>query len=45
LVNEVLDLEKFDEETKEWQPLTKGKIVLQAEGAELFYRNVFIKSL
>jgi hypothetical protein len=26
-------------------PLTKGKIQLQSEGAEVFYRNIEFKSL
>lgn len=42
-VNELFDLEYFNKETKEWNPLKKGKILLQAEGAEVFYRNIFIK--
>jgi uncharacterized protein YdbL (DUF1318 family) len=29
----------------EWRPLTKGKILLQLEGAELFYRNIELKPL
>ena len=29
----------------EWVPLDKGRITLQAEGAEVFYRNVEIRSL
>jgi hypothetical protein len=28
-----------------WEPLTKGKILLQQEGAEVFYRNIEIKML
>lgn len=28
-----------------WDPLNKGKIAFQAEGAEIFYRNIEIKSL
>ena len=28
-----------------WQPLTKGKIIFQLEGAEVFYRNLEIKEL
>lgn len=28
-----------------WDPLDKGKIAFQAEGAEIFYRNIEIKSL
>lgn len=45
LVNEVLDLQYFDEQTQTYKPLTKGKILLQAEGAEVYYRNIFIKEL
>ena len=28
-----------------WVPLTKGKIALQLEGAEVFYRNIELKLL
>lgn len=28
-----------------WQPLTKGKIIFQLEGAEVFYRNLELKDL
>lgn len=28
-----------------WEPLDKGKIAFQAEGAEIFFRNIEIKSL
>ena len=45
VVNEVFDLARYDEDSKEWKPLTKGKILLQAEGAEIFYRNIYLKSL
>ena len=43
LVNEALNLERLDQKNENWLPLTKGKILLQAEGAEIFYRNVYIK--
>lgn len=43
VVNEALNLERYDKKNKKWIPLTKGKILLQAEGAEVFYRNIFIK--
>jgi len=29
----------------EWQPLTKGRIIFQLEGAEVFYRNIEIRDL
>lgn len=45
LVNEVFDLQRYHEDSKEWKPLTKGKILLQAEGAEIFYRNIYLKAL
>ncbi len=45
LVNEVTQLKYWDEATKAWLPLTKGKILLQAEGAEIFYRNVTLQPL
>jgi len=28
-----------------WVPLTRGKIIFQLEGAEVFYRNIQIKDL
>jgi hypothetical protein len=28
-----------------WQPLTEGPIMLQAEGAELFYRAIELRPL
>lgn len=45
LVNEVTQLKFWDEATKAWLPLTKGKILLQAEGAEIFYRNITLQPL
>lgn len=43
LVNEAIDMKYWDETTAAWQPLTSGKILLQAEGAEIYYRNIQIK--
>lgn len=43
LVNEALDMRYWDETAQDWRPLTSGKILLQAEGAEIFYRNIQIK--
>lgn len=45
VVNEVFDLARYHEDSEEWKPLTKGKILLQAEGAEIFYRNIYLKAL
>jgi hypothetical protein len=45
VANRVTKLKSWDEATASWQPLTKGKILLQAEGAEIFYRNVTIQPL
>lgn len=45
LVNEVTQLKQWDNVAKAWVPLTKGRILLQAEGAEIFYRNVTIQPL
>ncbi len=39
-VNAALDIKFYDERTGSWKPLLKGRILLQAEGAEIFYRNV-----
>lgn len=45
LVNEAIDMQYYDNVSQSYKPLTKGKILLQAEGAEVYYRNVFIKKL
>jgi hypothetical protein len=34
-----------DGDARTWQPLARGKIALQAEYAEVFYRNIEIKTL
>ncbi len=47
VVNEALHMRYREDDTSEWdwQPLTKGRIFLQAEGAEVFYRNIRLKPL
>lgn len=45
LVNEAINMQRYDEGIKAWVPLTKGQILLQAEGSELFYRNITIQDL
>jgi hypothetical protein len=45
LVNEAIEMKKWDEEQNKWIPLIKGKILLQAEGSEIFYRNVTLKPI
>lgn len=47
VVNEAIHMRYREDENSEWdwQPLTKGRIFLQAEGAELFYRNIRLKPL
>lgn len=45
VVNEALDMQKWNEVLGIYEPLTSGKIVIQAEGAELYYRNIFIEPL
>ncbi len=44
LVNEIIDA-RYPTESGSWRPLTQGKILLQAEGAEIFYRNIYLESL
>jgi len=43
--NRVTALKTWDEATGAWQPLTAGKILLQAEGSEVFYRDVVLVPL
>jgi len=45
LVNEAIDMKKWDAVQNKWTPLTKGKILLQAEGSEIFYRNITLQGL
>lgn len=45
LVNEAFDIKSWDETTETWVPLNAGKILLQAEGAEIFYRNIVLVPL
>ena len=44
-VNEAIDIKYWDKEKLTWKPMIRGKILLQAEGAEIFYRNIEIKEL
>lgn len=39
------DIRELDSSGENWIPLNKGKILLQVEGAEVFYRNIEIKEL
>jgi 3-keto-disaccharide hydrolase len=43
--NKGTDIQQLDKDEKNWVPLKKGKILFQAEGAEVFYRNIEIKEL
>lgn len=43
VVNEAIDMSRWDENQQQWLPLVRGPILLQAEGAEIFYRNIEIK--
>ena len=42
LVNAVFDAERPGAEVGEWVPLRRGPVALQAEGAELYYRRVWL---
>ena len=44
-VFEATDLRQLDIANKTWQPLTHGRIALQAEFAEVLYRNVELRPL
>lgn len=45
VVNEAIDMKYWNEAEGSWQPLTRGRILLQAEGAEIFYRNISLAPL
>lgn len=45
VVNEAIDMRRWDEASSSWQPLTHGPIALQAEGAEIFYREIVLEPL
>jgi hypothetical protein len=44
-VNEAIAMKKWDAKLNAWIPLTKGKILLQAEGSEVFYKNVLLQEI
>jgi hypothetical protein len=41
----VTDIKSFDTASQSWVRLDHGKIALQAEFAEVYYRNIQIKHL
>jgi len=45
VVNRASDFHQLGEDGKTWIQLKKGKILFQAEGAEIFYRNIELKEL
>lgn len=45
VVNRVTDLHQLGEDGESWIPLEEGKILFQAEAAEIYYRNIEIKEL
>lgn len=45
VANRLTGLKTWDPATSTWVPLTKGKILLQAEGAEIYYRSVVLQPL
>ena len=45
LVNEAQQLQFWDQSLQAYQDLYQGKILLQAEGAEIYYRNIYLKNL
>jgi hypothetical protein len=40
-----IDMKQWDAATTSWKPLTEGRILLQAEGAEVSYRNIPLTAL
>ena len=45
LVNKALRMKYWDADSKKWLPLARGRILLQAEGAEILYRYVTLTPL
>jgi hypothetical protein len=45
LVNEAINMKYWSDEKERWEPLSSGRILLQAEGSEVFYRNIFLTQL
>ncbi|MBC2608107.1 3-keto-disaccharide hydrolase [Pelagicoccus albus] len=46
IVNEAIHMRYREDESEwSWMPLDRGRIFLQAEGAEVFYRNIRLQSL
>jgi hypothetical protein len=45
IVNEAIDMKRWNDNAGEWEPRLDGKILLQAEGAEIFYRNISITEI
>lgn len=43
LVNAITNMERWDAEVGAYVPLTSGRILLQAEGAQVSYRNITIE--
>jgi hypothetical protein len=44
VVNEVVSIMQWDAGRENYMPLNRGKILLQAEGSEVFYRNIRIET-
>lgn len=45
VANHITDLKFWDADARAWRPLSRGKILLQAEGSEVYYRNVVLLPL
>jgi hypothetical protein len=45
IVNEAIDMKRWNADKGEWEPRTNGQILLQAEGAEIFYRNISLTKI
>ncbi len=45
VVNSILNMERWDEAAGAYVPLESGKILLQAEGADISFRNISISTL
>jgi hypothetical protein len=44
-LNAITELQEWDDQSGDWVGLASGAIGLQAESAEVFYRNIWLEPL